>query len=122
MPRVKRGSTHTAKRKKWKKQTKGYYAGRKNLAKQARVAVKKSGQRAYDHRKLKKRTRRSVWQIKIGAATKMNGMSYSIFIGGLTKKNILLDRKILADIAENHPELFGKIVQEVKGVVGKTKQ
>lgn len=119
MARVKRGTTRTSKRKNVLKQTKGYYAGSKNLIKHAKTAVKKAGQRAYDHRKLKKRTRRALWQVKIGAAVKPLGMSYSVFIGGLAKKNILLDRKILSDIAQNHPELFEKIAAEVKGVIDK---
>lgn len=119
MARVKRGSTRTAKRKRILKAAKGYHAGRKNLIKEAKQAVKKSGQRAYDHRKQKKRTRRALWQIKISAAVKPLGMSYSVFIGGLAKKNILLDRKVLADIAQNYPEVFAKIAEEVKGVVDK---
>lgn len=112
MARVKRGSERTAKRKKILKQAKGFSAGRKNITRQAKTAVKKAGQRAYDHRKLKKRTRRGLWQIKISAAAKENGMSYSALMGALTKKNVVLDRKVLATIAQHHPKVFAAIVKE----------
>lgn len=111
MARVKRGSVRTRKRGAVLKKAKGFSAGRKNITRQAKTAVKKAGQRAYDHRKLKKRTRRSLWQIKISAGAKLNGTSYSKLMGNLAKKNIGLDRKVLADLAENHPEAFAKIVE-----------
>ncbi|MBI2410775.1 MAG: 50S ribosomal protein L20 [Candidatus Kerfeldbacteria bacterium] len=114
MARVKRGSSHTKHRSGILKQAKGYYAGRKNLIRQAKNAVRKSGQRAYDHRKQKKRTRRALWQVKINAAARAAGINYSTFMNALTKKNILVDRKILATLAEHHPALFDKIVAEVK--------
>lgn len=114
MARVKRGSQRTQKRRKVLKKAKGFSQGRKNVYRQAKQATKKAGQRAYDHRKLKKRQFRRLWQIKIGAAAKLNGMSYSSFMGALKKKEIGLNRKMLADIAEHNPELFAKIVEEVK--------
>lgn len=114
MARVKRGNVRTSKRKAWTKQAKGYSAGRKNLIKEVKQAVKKSGQRAYDHRKLKKRQFRALWQIKISAGAQQNGINYSTLMGGLKKANIELDRKVLAGIAEHQPQLFTKIVEAVK--------
>lgn len=114
MARVKRGSVRTKKRNSILKQAKGFSAGRKNITRLAKTAVKKAGQRAYDHRKLKKRQRRGLWQIKINAAARQNGTTYSKFMGGLKKNNIEIDRKILADVAEYHPQLFTKIVDAVK--------
>ncbi len=114
MARVKRGSTRTAKRKSILQKAKGFSAGRKNITRQAKTAVKKAGQRAYDHRKLKKRQMRGLWQIKINAAVRLHDMSYSAFMGGLKKKNIEVDRKILAQLAEHNPEVFTTIVDQVK--------
>lgn len=114
MARVKRGSQRTQKRKRILKQTKGFSAGRKNITRQAKQAAKKAGQRAFDHRKLKKRQRRASWQVKINAAAREHDMSYSTFIDALKKKNIEVDRKILADMAENHPKLFKKVIDEIK--------
>lgn len=114
MARVKRGSARTGRRKAILKQAKGFSQGRKNITRQAKTAVKKAGQRAYDHRKLKKRTRRALWQIKIAAAAKLNGTSYSKLMGDLGKANIELDRKVLAQMAEHHPELFAKVVDASK--------
>ncbi|PIW36603.1 MAG: 50S ribosomal protein L20 [Candidatus Kerfeldbacteria bacterium CG15_BIG_FIL_POST_REV_8_21_14_020_45_12] len=111
MARVKGGPKRTQRRKSLLKKTKGFSAGRKNLTRQAKTAAKKAGQRAFDHRKLKKRQFRALWQIKISAGAKLNGTSYSKLMGNLKKHNIELDRKILADMAEHHPELFSKIVE-----------
>lgn len=113
MARVKRGVMHTKKRTNILKRATGFSQGRKNLMKQATQAVKKAGQRAYDHRKLKKRTHRALWQIKIGAAAKLNGTSYSKLMGALIKKGSFLDRKVLSQIAQHHPEVFTKIVKDV---------
>lgn len=113
MARVKRGTTRARKRNSLFKQTKGYYQGRKNLVRHARTAIRKAGQRAYDHRKLKKRTARNLWSIKISAAAKMHGTSYSKLIGTLKKKNIALDRKVLAQLAEHYPAVFEKLLKEV---------
>lgn len=114
MARVKRGIQHTKKRKGILKRAKGFSAGRKNLIKEASQAVKKAGQRAYDHRKLKKRDMRGLWQIKISAAAKSHGTSYSAFMGQLKKNNITLDRKVLAVIAEHYPQVFKKILESSK--------
>lgn len=120
MARVKRGPRGAARRKKITKAAKGFSAGRKNILRQAKQATAKAGQRAYDHRKLKKRQFRRLWQIKISAAAKINEMSYSTFMGGIIKKNIEIDRKILASLAQHYPEVFAKIAAEVKGVVDKS--
>lgn len=114
MARVKRGILRTKKRHKLYRQTKGYRAGRKNILRLVKTAVKKSGQRAYDHRRLKKRDNRGLWQIKINAAVRKCGLNYSTFMGKMKKKNIALDRKILAELAEFYPQIFSKIVEEVK--------
>ena len=114
MPRVKRGRSHIKKRKRFLAKTKGYKWGRKNLIKRAKEAIVKAGAHAYVDRRKKKRTRRGLWQIKISAFTKAEGLSYSRFINLLKKKNIVLDRKVLADLAENHKQIMQAIVAEVK--------
>lgn len=114
MARVKRGTQHVKRRKKLLKAAKGFTAGRKNTLRLAKSAVKKAGQRAYDHRKLKKRTARGLWQVKINAAAREHGMSYSVFMGKLIAKKIMLDRKVLANLAEHEPAIFAKIVEKVK--------
>lgn len=110
MPRVKRGTVRATKRKRLLKKTKGYHWGRKNLVKAAKIAVKKAGVHAYFGRKQKKRVNRGLWNIQIGAAAKELGLSYSQIIGDLKKRNIELNRKMLADLAANHPEIFKKLV------------
>ncbi len=114
MPRVKRGTTHVKKRKKLLKAVKGYKWGRKNLIKLAKTARTKAGAHAFVDRRKKKRTMRSLWQIKISAAVKEQGLSYSRFINALKINNIAIDRKILADLAENNPSAFLAIVNKVK--------
>jgi len=114
MARVKRGKSHTKKRRTLLKQVKGYHWGRKNLIKQAKTAVIKAGAYAYRDRRNKKRDFRALWQIKINAGVRELGMSYSKFMGALKKNKIEVDRKILADLAENEPNVFKKIVGSVK--------
>lgn len=114
MPRVKRGTTHVKKRRKLLKAVKGYKWGRKNLIKLARTARTKAGAHAFVDRRKKKRTMRSLWQIKISAFVKEQGMSYSRFIGALKANNIIIDRKIMADMAENNKEALLAIVNKVK--------
>ncbi|MAF25785.1 50S ribosomal protein L20 [bacterium] len=111
MPRVKRGTTHTKKRKALLKQAKGYRWGRKNIPRLAKVAVKKAGAHAYAHRRTKKRSARSLWQIKINAAVREHGLTYSKFIAGLKIAKIELDRKVLSQIAEQYPKVFAEIVK-----------
>lgn len=101
-------------RKNLLKQTKGYKWGRKSKIKLARVAMLKAGVYAYRDRRAKKRLARQLWQVKIGAASREGGLSYSKLLGALHKVKIDLDRKILADLAENHPAVFAKIAEAVK--------
>lgn len=114
MSRVKRGTVRAKKRKKLLRRVKGYRWGRKNLVKLAKVAVLKAGVYAYRDRRRKKRETRRLWQIKINAACRELGLTYSKFIHQLKKAKVELDRKILAQLAEFYPEIFKKIVEEVK--------
>jgi len=115
MSRVKRGVNHTKKRKKLLKLVKGYRLSRKNLIRRAKEAVKHAGVHAYVGRKDKKGDFRRLWSIKLNAALRdiNEKYSYSKFIGNLKKNNIEIDRKILADLAENNPEVFKNIVEKV---------
>lgn len=115
MTRVKRGIGHLKKRRKLLKRVKGYRWGRKKLIKLAKVAALKAGVYAYRDRRRKKREARRLWQIKINAACRQLGLTYSRFIYLLKKSKIELDRKILAQLAEHHPKIFEKIVEKVKG-------
>ncbi|MBL7053843.1 50S ribosomal protein L20 [Patescibacteria group bacterium] len=113
MPRVKRGKSHLKKRKKLLKTVKGYRGGRKSKVRLAKTASAKAGVYAYRDRKVKKRTFRALWQIKINAGCRKQGISYSEFINKLKKNNIDIDRKILAKLAEHHEEIFAKIIKSV---------
>lgn len=114
MTRVKRGVLRAKKRKKVLAHTKGFKWRRKNVYRIAIDAMRHALARSYEGRKQKKRTMRALWQIKIGAAVRQEGISYSNFIHGLKENKIELDRKILADLAENNPEIFKKIVAQAK--------
>lgn len=114
MPRVKRGKVHLKKRKKLLKQAKGYRHGRKSKIKLAKTAIRKAGVYAYRDRRTKKRRARALWQIKINAGCRANSLTYSKFIDALKKNKIELDRKILADLAENYPKIFSEIVKKVR--------
>ncbi len=114
MPRVKRGTTHVKKRRKLHQAVKGFKWGRKNLIKVAKTARTKAGAHAYIDRRKKKRNARALWQIKIGAFVRAEGLSYSKFIAALKAKNVMLDRKILADMAVKYPELLKKIIASLK--------
>lgn len=114
MTRVKRGKSHLKRRKNLLKKAKGYRWGRKNLPKLAKVALNKAGAHAFAARRAKKRDFRAKWIIKINAAVKEHGMNYSTFIKTLKDKNIGLDRKILAEIAEHSPKTFAKIMEQLK--------
>jgi len=114
MPRVKRGVIHAKKRRSLRKRVKGFGRGRRNLLKAAKTADTHAGMHAYRDRKVKKRTFRQLWQVRINAAVRDFGLSYSAFIGGLKKKEIGLDRKVLSQIAAGYPKVFEKIVDEVK--------
>lgn len=114
MPRVKRGKIANKRRKNLLKYTKGFKWSRKTHYRAAKTAIIHAWTKAYHDRKKKKGDFRTLWQIKIGAACKEQGISYSKFMGAIKKANIELDRKILADIAENNPEVFSKIVDSIK--------
>lgn len=114
MARVKRGRVRAQKRKRFLKLTKGYRWGRKNKIKLAKTAILKAGQHAYRGRKEKKRNFRKLWQIQINAAVRPFGLSYSKFIDKLKKAKIELNRKMLADLANNEPKILAKIIEKIK--------
>ena len=115
MARVKRGKTAHKRRKHLLKYAKGFRWGRKSKYKLAKDALYHAWRYAYRDRKAKKREFRALWQIQINAACRQQGLSYGKFIHGLKQKKIELDRKILADLAQNHPQIFEKIVEKMKG-------
>ncbi len=114
MTRVKRGKIANKKREKILKYTKGFRWGRKSKERAAKEALLHALPRAFRGRKEKKRNYRQLWQVQINAASRSNGLVYSKLISGLKKQNILLDRKILADLAKNEPDVFSKIVEKTK--------
>ncbi len=115
MPRVKRGTQHVKRRKSLLKRVKGFKWGRKSKIRLARPAMLKAGVYAFRDRRAKKRSFRNLWNLKINAAVRELGLSYSKFIALLKKANVALDRKVLADLAEHHPAIFSKVVTTVKG-------
>jgi large subunit ribosomal protein L20 len=114
MVRVKRGKLAHKRRKHLLKYAKGFRWGRKSKYRAAKEALLHAWKYAYRDRRTKKRERRALWQIQINAACRQYGLSYSKFIYGLKKKKIGLDRKILVAIAQIHPQIFEKIVKEIK--------
>ena len=114
MPRVKRGVTAHARHKKVLKLAKGYYGARSRSYKTAKQAVIKAGQYAYRDRRQKKRQFRSLWIIRINAAAREHGLSYSLFIAGLKKAAIEVDRRVLADLAMHQKVAFGVLVAQAK--------
>ena len=114
MPRVKTGIVRRKRHKKVLKEAKGYRGAIRTNYKKANEAVKKAMAYATKHRKLKKRKMRELWIIRINAASRLNGLSYSRFMNGLRKAEIELDRKVLADLAMNHPEAFKAVVDQIK--------
>jgi large subunit ribosomal protein L20 len=117
MSRVKRGVTSHARHRKVLKQAKGYYGRRKNTIRVARQAVEKAGQYAYRDRKVRKRTFRSLWIQRINAAARLHGLTYGRFIDGLNKAGIVLDRKVLADIAVREPATFKSLAETASAAV-----
>lgn len=113
MPRVKGGVNALKNRRNTLRKTKGYRFARSKKERAANEAIVHAGKYAFAHRKNKKNDFRMLWNIKIGASLKPRGASYSKFIGLLKKKGIALDRKILADLAENKPETFDRLFKEV---------
>ncbi len=112
MPRVKRGTIAHKKREKLLKRTKGFRWGRKSKERAAKEALLHAESRSFRGRKEKKRNFRTLWSVKINAASRTENISYSKLISALKKKNIKLDRKILADLAENHPQVFKKVIEK----------
>ncbi|MDH5823800.1 50S ribosomal protein L20 [Luteimonas sp. RD2P54] len=117
MARVKRGVTARRRHKKVLKLAKGYYNARRKVFRVAKQAVIKAQQYAYIGRKQKKRNFRSLWITRINAAARINGMSYSRFMNGLSKAGITLDRKVLADIAVHDATGFAALAEKAKGAL-----
>ncbi len=114
MTRVKKGVHALKRRRSVLKQTKGMRHGRSTKERQAKEALLHAGNYSFAHRKDKKSHNRTLWNIKINAGSRELGVPYSKLIDMLKKKKILLDRKILADLAENHPKTFANILDNVK--------
>ena len=114
MTRVKRGQISIKRRRKVLRQVKGFKWGRKSKERLAKEALLHAGIHRFHDLRKKKRNFRKLWQIKINAAARQHGMSYSVFMNKLKKANIGLNRKILAELAEHHPEVFSEIVNKVK--------
>ena len=114
MARTKRGVITKAKHKKVLKSVKGQYGRRKNTIRIARQAMEKAMQYAYRDRKAKKREFRSLWIQRINAGVRAEGLTYAKFINGLAKSKIRLDRKVLAELAYNTPEVFKSVVKKVQ--------
>lgn len=114
MTRVKRGKIATKKRKKILKYTKGFRWSRKSKERAAKEALLHAWTHAFRGRKQKKRDYRALWNVQINAGVRNMGLTYSKLISGLKKANIILDRKILADLAKNEQKVFEKIVEKIK--------
>ncbi len=114
MPRSVNSVAARQRRKKMMKHAKGFFGRRKNVWTVAKNAVEKSWQYAYIGRKLKKRQFRSLWIQRINAGARQHGMSYSVFIHKLSQANIDLNRKVLADLAMNHPDAFKAVIDKVR--------
>lgn len=115
MPRVKRGVTARARHKKVLKQAKGYYGARSRIYRVAKQAVIKAGQYAYRDRRQRKRQFRALWIVRINAAAREFGLSYSRFINGLKKASVEIDRKVLADLAVRDKEAFAALAKIAQG-------
>ena len=117
MPRVKRGTVRRAKRKKLAKLTKGYFLNKSKLYRYMKEAADRAGRFAYRDRRRRKRDFRRLWIIRIGAAARLNQLTYSQFINGLKKLNIGLDRKVLAEMAVQDAAGFAELAAKVKHAV-----
>jgi large subunit ribosomal protein L20 len=115
MPRVKRGVTARARHKKVLKQAKGYYGARSRIYRVAKQAVIKAGQYAYRDRRQRKRQFRALWIVRINAAAREFGLSYSRFMNGLKKASVEIDRKVLADLAVRDKEAFAELARIAQG-------
>jgi large subunit ribosomal protein L20 len=117
MARVKRGVTAHAKHKKVLKAAKGFHGRRKNTIRIAKQAVEKANQYAYRDRKRRKRTFRALWIQRLNAAVRPFGLTYSRFINALDKSGLVIDRKVLSDLAIHEPAAFQAIVEKAKAAV-----
>ncbi|HFD15639.1 MAG TPA: 50S ribosomal protein L20 [Rhodospirillales bacterium] len=117
MPRVKRGVTARARHKKVLRKAKGYYNARRKVFRVAKQAVIKAGQYAYRDRRNRKREFRALWIVRINAAAREHGLSYSRFMDGLHKARIEVDRKVLADLAVNDPTAFAALAEKAKAAL-----
>lgn len=117
MPRVKRGSKRVAKRKKILGLTKGFFLTKSKLYRSAREASQRALKFAYSGRKQRKRQYREIWIVRIGAAARLNGLTYSQFMHGLKLAGVELDRKILADLAQAEPAAFASLVEQAKAAL-----
>ncbi|MFN4196762.1 MAG: 50S ribosomal protein L20 [Caldimicrobium sp.] len=114
MPRAKGGFKTRRRHKKLLKLTKGYWGQRKNVFRRAKETLERALVYAYRDRRQRKRDFRRLWQIRINAASRLYGLNYSKFMGGLKKASIALDRKVLAYLAVNEPEIFAKLADLAK--------
>ena len=114
MSRVKRGVMKNKRRKNILAQVKGYRFGRSTKERVAKEAIHHAGAHAFRHRRAKKREYRNMWTLRINAAVRPLGFSYSKFISVLKKSDISLDRKVLSELAKDHPEVFSRIVSNLK--------
>jgi large subunit ribosomal protein L20 len=117
MPRVKRGVTARARHKKVLKKAKGYYGARSRVYRVAKQAVTKAAQYAYRDRRQRKRDFRALWIVRINAAARECGLSYSRFINGLLKADVAVDRKVLADIAVHDKAAFAALAEKAKAAL-----
>lgn len=119
MPRVKRGTKRRAKRKRILERASGYFLTKSKLYRSAKESVERGLKFAYSGRKQKKRQYRSIWIVRINAAAKLNGISYSQFVNGLKKAGVELDRKVLAEIAANDAASFATLAAQAKSALAK---
>jgi large subunit ribosomal protein L20 len=117
MPRVKRGSVRRANRKKLAKITKGFFLTKSKLYRSMKEAADKAGRYAYRDRRAKKRDFRRLWILRISAAVRANGITYSQFIHGLNALGVLIDRKMLSEMAIKDQHAFADLVNRVKGTI-----
>ena len=120
MARVKRGVVAKARHKKVLNKAKGYYGARSKVYRVAKQAVIKAGQYAYRDRRVRKREFRALWITRINAAARLNGLSYSRFVNGLSKAGIEVDRKILADLAVHDAVAFSELAEQAKAGLAKS--
>lgn len=122
MPRVRKGASRTQRRERLFKDSKGYYGPAKNKRAQAKIAVRTAGVYAYRDRRNRKREMRALWITRLTAACKMRGTRYSVFINGLKLAGILLNRKMLSEIAISDPMTFDSICKQATDAAGKAQK